>query len=141
MKTNDPSYILRIDKKTGKTLWRVERPTVAIRESPDSYSTPQLLKYNDKVEIVILGGDCVTGHDPATGKELWRGNGLNPVAETRNGGDANRKTRIATLLVSHSHRSATIGSARAARRAGRYAARKMSNSRSSLGPLIARMAS
>ncbi|MBI3697589.1 MAG: PQQ-like beta-propeller repeat protein [Acidobacteria bacterium] len=36
MKTKDPSYILRIDKKTGKTMWRVERPTDAVRESPDS---------------------------------------------------------------------------------------------------------
>ena len=26
MHTDDPSYILRIDKKTGKTVWRVERP-------------------------------------------------------------------------------------------------------------------
>jgi len=79
MKTRDPSYVLRIDKKTGKTVWRVERPTVAIRESPDSYSTPQLLKYADRFEIVVLGGDCVTGHDPETGKEIWRGNGLNPT--------------------------------------------------------------
>jgi outer membrane protein assembly factor BamB len=30
------------------------------------------------VEIVITGGDVVTGHDAATGKELWRANGLNP---------------------------------------------------------------
>ena len=79
MKTRDPSYLLRIDKNTGKTLWRVERPVAAIRESPDSYSTPQLLKYPDRDEIVVLGGDCVTGHDPATGKEIWRGNGLNPT--------------------------------------------------------------
>jgi outer membrane protein assembly factor BamB len=78
MKTDDPSYLLRIDKKTGKTVWRVERPTAAIRESPDSYATPALLRYGNNVEIVVLGGDCVTGHDPATGKELWRGNGLNP---------------------------------------------------------------
>ena len=79
MKTRDPSYVLRIDKKTGKTLWRVERPVQAIRESPDSYSTPQLLKYPDRAEIVVLGGDCVTGHDTATGREIWRGNGLNPT--------------------------------------------------------------
>jgi outer membrane protein assembly factor BamB len=79
MKTHDPSYILRIDKKTGKTVWRVERHTDAIRESPDSYSTPQLLKYEDHAEIVVSGGDCITGHDPATGKEVWRGNGLNPT--------------------------------------------------------------
>ena len=78
MNTDDPSYILRIDKKTGKTLWRVERPTDAERESPDSYSTPALLRYGKATEIVVTGGDYVTGHDPATGKELWRAGGLNP---------------------------------------------------------------
>ena len=78
MKTDDPSYVLRIEGKTGKTLWRVERPTNAIRESPDSYTTPALLRYAKATEIVITGGDVVTGHDPATGKELWRMDGLNP---------------------------------------------------------------
>ena len=29
-------------------------------------------------QIVITGGDVVTGHDPATGREVWRANGLNP---------------------------------------------------------------
>jgi outer membrane protein assembly factor BamB len=78
MKTDDPSYVMRINKQTGKTLWKVERPTNAIRESPDSYTTPALLRYGKTTEIVVTGGDCVTGHDPATGKELWRANGLNP---------------------------------------------------------------
>ena len=78
MKTDDPSYVLRIEKKTGKTQWKVERSTAAIRESPDAYTTPALLRYGKTIEIVITGGDCVTGHDPATGKELWRANGLNP---------------------------------------------------------------
>jgi len=78
MKTHDPSYVLRIDKKTGKTIWRVIRPTDAVRESPDSYTTPTLLRYGNHVEIVVTGGDCVTGHDPGTGEELWRGTGFNP---------------------------------------------------------------
>jgi len=78
MHTDDPSYLLRIDKATGKTLWRVERPTSARQESPDAYTTPALLQYQGQTEIVISGGDVVTGHDPATGKELWRANGLNP---------------------------------------------------------------
>ena len=77
MKTHDPSYLMRIDTKTGKTVWRVIRPTDAVRESPDSYTTPALLRYSDHVEIVITGGDCITGHDPATGQELWRGIGFN----------------------------------------------------------------
>jgi outer membrane protein assembly factor BamB len=70
MKTDDPSYVLRIDAATGRTVWRVERPTDAIRESPDSYTTPALVRHEGREEIVITGGDCVTGHDPATGKEL-----------------------------------------------------------------------
>jgi len=82
MKTDDPSYLMRIDKMTGETVWRVERPTHAIRESPDAYTTPALLRYDGKTEIVITGGDCVTGHDPATGQELWRADGLNPMNDT-----------------------------------------------------------
>ncbi len=78
MNTDDPSYLIRVDNKTGKTLWKVERPTTAIRESPDSYTTPALLRYGQTIEVVVSGGDCVTGHDPATGKELWRAGGLNP---------------------------------------------------------------
>src|SRR5437773_4128797 len=78
MRTDDPSYLLRIEKLTGKTVWRVERPTNARAESPDAYTTPALLQYGNATEIVLTGGDVVTGHDPATGKELWRANGLNP---------------------------------------------------------------
>ena len=78
MKTDDPSYVLKIDGKTGKTLWKVERPTDAQVESPDSYTTPALLEYHGKKEIVVTGGDVVTGHDHATGQELWRADGLNP---------------------------------------------------------------
>jgi outer membrane protein assembly factor BamB len=78
MTTDDPSYLLRIDKATGKTVWRVERPTSAISESPDAYTTPALVQLGRAAEIVVSGGDVVTGHDPATGKELWRLNGLNP---------------------------------------------------------------
>jgi len=78
MHTDDPSYLLRIDKATGKTVWRVNRMTNARFESPDAYTTPALLRYGGATEIVITGGDVVTGHDPATGTEVWRANGLNP---------------------------------------------------------------
>ena len=80
MKTDDPSYVLRIDKKTGKTLWRVERPT---RRDPRIarflHHAGAAASTANAIEIVVTGGDCVTGHDPATGKELWRGNGFNPT--------------------------------------------------------------
>ena len=76
--TDDPSYVLRIDGASGETVWKTERPTNAIRESPDSYTTPALLEYDSSVEIVVTGGDVVTGYDPESGQELWRADGLNP---------------------------------------------------------------
>ena len=82
MRTDDPSYILRIAAATGETVWRVERPTEAIRESPDSYTTPTLVEYQGTTEVVVTGGDAVTGHDPQTGRELWRADGLNPTRNT-----------------------------------------------------------
>ncbi len=78
MHTDDPSYLLRIAGATGKTVWRVERPTRARFESPDAYTTPTVLRHNGALEIVVTGGDAATGHDPATGRELWRATGLNP---------------------------------------------------------------
>jgi len=78
MRTNAASYVLRIDKATGRTVWRVERPTPARFESHDAYTTPALLRYGNAVEIIIAGGDVVTGHDPSSGRELWRAAGLNP---------------------------------------------------------------
>jgi outer membrane protein assembly factor BamB len=78
MKTDDPSYIVSLDAATGKVQWHQERPTDAQRESPDAYTTPVVLKHEGKTQIVISGGDYVTGHDFKTGKEIWRAAGLNP---------------------------------------------------------------
>ncbi len=78
--TDDPSYVLAIDAATGATRWRIERPTDAPREAPDAYTTPALLERDTGAELVVSGADYVTGHDLATGKELWRVGGLNPTA-------------------------------------------------------------
>lgn len=78
MHTDDPSYLVALDANSGKEVWREERATDALRESPDSYTTPALLKRDGETQIVVTGGDCVTGHDPETGREIWRANGLNP---------------------------------------------------------------
>ena len=76
--TDDPCYLFALEAATGKVLWKVERPTDAEHESPDAYSTPALLVQGGKKQVVVGGADYVTGHDVATGKELWRGGGLNP---------------------------------------------------------------
>jgi outer membrane protein assembly factor BamB len=79
--TEQPSYLARINKADGKTMWRVERRTSAIQESTDAYTTPTLLRDGARTEIIVSGADVVTGHDPATGAELWRAEGLNPTKD------------------------------------------------------------
>jgi len=76
--TDDPSYLAAFDGLTGEPRWRVERPTTALVESPDSYGTPTLGTVNGKAQIFVSGGDCVTGNDADTGREIWRAWGLNP---------------------------------------------------------------
>ncbi len=77
--TDEPSYVFALNAADGKKLWRVDRPTDAEHESPDTYSTPALLVSGGKKQVVIGGAGYVTGHDLETGAELWRGGGLNPT--------------------------------------------------------------
>lgn len=73
------SYLLALDPKTGKELWKHVRPSEAAQESKEAYSTPIPFTLKGKTEILISGGDCLSGHDPKTGAELWRWGSWNPT--------------------------------------------------------------
>jgi outer membrane protein assembly factor BamB len=66
------SWLLAVDAETGKDVWRHVRETDSKDESRETYVTPVLLGGGRHEEIAIAGGECVTGHDPAGGSELWR---------------------------------------------------------------------
>jgi outer membrane protein assembly factor BamB len=72
------SYLLAIDPATGRELWKQVRPSNAVKEAREAYTTPVPMDTPHGPEIVVMGGDCVTGHDPATGHELWRSDDYNP---------------------------------------------------------------
>lgn len=73
------SYLLAMDPKTGKELWRAVRPSEAQQESLEAFSTPTPCTHNGREELLIVGGDCISGHDPDTGKEYWRWGTWNPT--------------------------------------------------------------
>jgi outer membrane protein assembly factor BamB len=66
------AFILAVDTKTGKNIWKQPRKTDALDESLDSYSSPILLQHSGTAEIIVAGADYLTANDPATGNELWR---------------------------------------------------------------------
>ena len=78
-KPNGESYILCADPATGKTLWKHVRQTEAQAESREAFSTPIPHQINGKWQILIVGGDMVSGHNPDTGAELWRWGTWNPT--------------------------------------------------------------
>jgi outer membrane protein assembly factor BamB len=73
----DVQFIAALDKNTGKTVWRTDRPgelydhvePVFLRKA---YHTPVLVEVDGKTQLVSNGALLVTGHEPQTGKELWR---------------------------------------------------------------------
>ncbi len=64
------SFIVALNKKTGKVVWKVPR------EMRISWATPLLVQTEKRVELVTSGREFIIAYDPATGTELWRTEGL-----------------------------------------------------------------
>jgi outer membrane protein assembly factor BamB len=66
------SYVIALDKATGKERWLTPRQTGATEEPADSYTTPVLYRHGGRDEVVVFGGNVLDAYDPATGKRLWQ---------------------------------------------------------------------
>ena len=66
----ESSFIVGIDKKTGKEVWRTPRKVQV------SWSTPLLVQTATRAELITSGTEFVIAYDPGTGKELWRHKGV-----------------------------------------------------------------
>ncbi len=75
---NIESFILAMDPETGKTLFKHVRPSKARMESRESFTTMTPYEYEGTKQLLLAGGDALSAHDPATGKELWRWGTWNP---------------------------------------------------------------
>lgn len=76
-------FIVALDKRNGKELWRAER------DEPSSWSTPLAIEHGGRTEIVVPATNKVRSYDAATGKVVWESAGLGsnaiPVPVTQNG--------------------------------------------------------
>ncbi len=77
------SFIVGIDKKTGKEVWKTPRKVQV------GWSTPLLVTTAKRAELITAGTEAIIAYDPATGKELWRHEGVksntipSPVANSQ----------------------------------------------------------
>lgn len=72
---DEKSFLVALDKKTGKELWKVER------SERSGWSTPLVWKNKQRSELICMGGKRVRSYDPATGKELWELGGMNGMPQ------------------------------------------------------------
>jgi outer membrane protein assembly factor BamB len=70
------SYMVALDKSTGKELWRVDR------EEGSLYAPPLVVEHEGTKQVVTSGTYRVRSYDAATGKLIWEcaGLGANPIS-------------------------------------------------------------
>jgi outer membrane protein assembly factor BamB len=80
---SDLQYLVALDKKTGKTVWRTPRsidyqdilPDGKMKADGDfrkAFATPLIITVAGEPLLVSLGSMAAYGYDPMTGKELWK---------------------------------------------------------------------
>ena len=79
----DVQYLVALDKKSGKTVWKTDRTAnwndIEADGQPrgggdfrKAYSTPLLVDFKVAKQMITVGSKAAYAHDPATGKELWK---------------------------------------------------------------------
>ena len=65
-----PGYLVALDKKTGKTIWKIDRPN-----NTRSYCTPIIREIDGRNQLILSGSLCVASYDPDNGKLHWISDG------------------------------------------------------------------
>ena len=61
------SYLLALDKNSGRVVWRTERPL-----AQRGYATPVLYRSPDKtLQVLVAGSYRLSGYNVQSGKEIW----------------------------------------------------------------------
>ena len=79
----DVQYLVALDKKTGRTVWKTDRTAEWNDLDADgkpkmegdlrkAYSTPLLIDVDGKKQMITVGAKAVYGYDPADGREIWK---------------------------------------------------------------------
>jgi outer membrane protein assembly factor BamB len=73
---SDMQFIVALDKKTGKTVWKTERPQELYEPlsyiGKKAYITPNIVTVNGKDLLISNGSAVCIAYDPETGEEVWR---------------------------------------------------------------------
>ncbi len=80
---SDAQFIIALDKKTGKTVWRKDRSIdfkdLEANGQPKAegdfrkcFATPHVAMFDGKPLLISQGANACYGYEPLTGEEFWR---------------------------------------------------------------------
>ena len=80
---SDHQFLVALDKRTGKTVWRTERSIDFQDLGPDgkpkadgdfrkAFSTPHVITVGGRPVMLSIGSKALYAYDPRTGQELWK---------------------------------------------------------------------
>ncbi len=65
-----PSFVVALDKRTGKQIWKMAREEVT------SWSTPLVIQQSGKPQVIISATNRIRGYDLVTGNVIWQCGGM-----------------------------------------------------------------
>jgi outer membrane protein assembly factor BamB len=70
-----PSFVVALDKRTGKELWRAPRQEI------DTWATPLVVEVNGRPQAIVPGMNRIRSYDLENGNVVWESDGLtmNPI--------------------------------------------------------------
>jgi outer membrane protein assembly factor BamB len=70
----DRQFVTALDIATGQTVWQTNRPAIhdQLGVHRRAFSTPLIVDYHGRKEVVVPGAQWVVGYNPNDGVELWR---------------------------------------------------------------------
>jgi len=81
---SDYQYVIALDKRTGRTVWKTDRSIdfqdidpetggpIRVGDFRKAFSTPVIADASGRPVLISLGSMALYGYDPDTGEELWR---------------------------------------------------------------------
>lgn len=72
------SFLVAFDKATGEVAWKVSRNYKCPTEGDHAYTTPILIRHDNRDALLVWGAEHLTAHDAADGKVLWSCGEFNP---------------------------------------------------------------
>lgn len=69
------SFLVALDKRNGKTLWKVDR------DEPSNWAPPLVVEHQGRKQVIVSAPNKVRSYDLASGKLIWEcaGLGLNTI--------------------------------------------------------------